>query len=400
MTDDYVPFVPPGRRRSGDVSDPIPLAEFVDRTRKLVAPVADSPPRTIKLVDSTELAGEPVPRRQWYVPDVLPASTVILLNGDGGTGKSVVALQLAFAGVYEVPWLGRQVTPGGVLFISAEDDMDELHRRLADIAAGAGTPLDRPGLYLTSLVGEDAILAAPSGRTNILAPTDLFAALAREVSELRPALLVLDTLADLFGGEENQRAQARAFIGLLKGLASRYQVTVLLLAHPSLQGMSSGSGTSGSTAWNNSVRGRLYFERVRDQDGTESDPDARVLKVMKSNYGRVGEEIRVVWRDGVFVPRDQPTVGFFGKIAAQDRADEVFLSLVQAFTAEGRAITDKTGPTFAPAVFAKDPRSQGIVGKGFDAAMRRLFASGKIRVETFGPPSKQRTRIAPVSPPD
>ena len=62
----------------------------------------------------------------------------------------------------------------------------------------------------------------------------------------------------------------------------------MLLAHPSLTGMNTGTGTSGSTAWNNSVRSRLYLDRVRES-GIEPDPDARVLRTMKSNYGPVGD---------------------------------------------------------------------------------------------------------------
>jgi hypothetical protein len=35
---------------------------------------------------------------------------------------------------------------------------------------------------------------------------------------------------------------------------------VLLTGHPSLTGINTGTGTSGSTAWNASVRSRLYFD--------------------------------------------------------------------------------------------------------------------------------------------
>ena len=75
-------------------------------------------------------------------------------------------------------------------------------------------------------------------------------------------VFVLDTLADLHAGQENDRATARQFIGFLRGLALRHELAVVLLAHPSNAGMASGSGLSGSTAWNASVRSRLYLERV------------------------------------------------------------------------------------------------------------------------------------------
>jgi RecA-family ATPase len=122
-----------------------------------------------------------------------------------------------------------------------------------------------------------------------LKETALFKALEAKLDELRPDLVILDTLADLFGGDEIKRPHARQFIGMLRGLAIKYGVTILLLSHPSLTGMTSGTGTSGSTTWSNSVRSRLYFERPKGSEGYEDD-DRRILTTKKSNYGRAGAE--------------------------------------------------------------------------------------------------------------
>ena len=69
------------------------------------------------------------------------------------------------------------------------------------------------------------------------------------VPSLRPRLLILDNLADIFGGDENARDLARQFVSLIRGLAIDLDCTVLMLSHPSLSGMASGRGASGSTAW-------------------------------------------------------------------------------------------------------------------------------------------------------
>lgn len=185
-----------------------------------------------------------------------------MLGGDGGTGKSLVAAQLAVAVATGTPWLGRQVAGGPALYLSAEDDAGELHRRLADITAALGLglgALDR--LSFLSLAGEDALLALFDPKTGALVPTPLFGALEERIAEDRPKLVALDTLADLHAGNENDRAHARQFVGLLRGLAIRHGTTVLLLAHPSRAGMAAGDGLSGSTAWNGSVRSRLSLSR-------------------------------------------------------------------------------------------------------------------------------------------
>jgi RecA-family ATPase len=70
----------------------------------------------------------------------------------------------------------------------------------------------------------------------------------------------------------------------------------------SLTGISSGTGLSGSTAWNASVRSRLYFKRATTEKDEEPDPDLRVLEVMKANYGPVGETVTVRWKSGLFLP--------------------------------------------------------------------------------------------------
>jgi RecA-family ATPase len=247
---------------------------------------------------------------------------------------------------------------------------------------------------IVSLAGDDALLAIPDGRSNIIRPTVLFGALESLIEKTRPTLVVLDTLADLFGGEENQRAQARQFIGMLRGLAITYQVTVLLLAHPSLAGMASGSGSSGSTGWNNSVRSRLYLERIKSGDGSEEDPDARVIKTMKANYAPAGAQIRLRWIRGAFVADGTRSVRSFSVIAAQAHADRIFLELVARYTAEGRHVSATGSSNYAPALFGKDQRADGIKKQGFATAMNRLFEAGRIKVEEFGPPSRRLKRIA------
>ena len=103
--------------------------------------------------------------------------------------------------------------------------------------------------------------------------------------------------------------------------------------------MSSGVGTSGPTAWSNSVRSRLYLERIRGDDEREIDPDFRVLRVKKANYGPVGIEHRLQWRDGAFILDGPGAVGGFDKRAANARAERVFLDLLEAFAALGRDVS-------------------------------------------------------------
>lgn len=341
-----------------------------------------------------EFASKPIPERESVVEGLVPAKTVTIINGDGGTGKSLLSLQLGVAVSISGYWCGHHVSGGSCLFLSAEDDEDELHRRLDDIASGLGISLaDLCDLHVRSLVGEDAVLAVADSKTNKMIPTRLFQMLEVTIDQVRPRLVILDTLADMFGGDEINRAQARQFIGLLRGLCTRFGTTIVLLAHPSLSGMASGSGSSGSTAWNNSVRSRLYLDRVRENND-EPDPDIRVLRTKKANYGKTGGEIKLRWVDGMFKVDGGPDS--LVALAAQSNAERVFLDLLALFASQGRNVSESPGSNYAPLQFSKEPGSGSITKKGFESAMLRLFAAGKIKVEMVGPPSKQRKSIVAV----
>jgi RecA-family ATPase len=94
------------------------------------------------------------------------------------------------------------------------------------------------------LANDDAILALPAdGRGNgALVATPLYQEIDGLLAENRPALLVLDTLADIYGGNEIVRAQVRQFINMLRRLALNYDSTVVVLARiRALAGMETGT---------------------------------------------------------------------------------------------------------------------------------------------------------------
>lgn len=349
----------------------------------------------IPFASVAELEGLSAPEREWLVPGLIPDHTVTMLSGDGGTGKSLLALQLAWAVATETNWIGQPVRNGPALFFSAEDDQQELHRRLEDISISTGIRMaDASGLHVASLAGSDALLAILDRKTNTLATTPLYDDLVAHMAAVMPSLLVLDTLADLTAGDENNRAHARQFIGFLRGLAIRHRCAVVLLSHPSLTGISSGTGSSGSTAWNGSVRSRLYLERIADE-GHEPNPDARRLTNKKANYGRTGGEIGLTWQTGVFVA-DKPENGL-DRMATSAKAERVFLRLLDEHTEQGRWVSPNPSNSFAPAVFASHPKAEGITKRAFRTTMENLFSQGVIEIGNHGRGASQKQHVQRAS---
>ena len=351
------------------------------------APTPADPPLFIDWINGAELQGDPPPR-EWLVPTMVPSGTVSLLYGDGGTGKSLIALQLAVATVSGQIWLNKLPASGPVIYYSAEDDRAELHRRLDAIHKSNSTnPANMGGLNIADMAGKDALLATIGKKTGALNPTPVFDKLDEFAGAIHPKLIVLDTLADIFPGNENDRAQVRHFVGLLRGLAIRHQCAVLVLAHPSLNGIASGTGASGSTAWNNSVRSRLYFERVKSE-GYESDPDARRLKVMKSNYGPIDGEVAVRWQDGVFIASQSPLTS-----DNEARAERIVLDLIERNAAQGRYFTTLR----APGELVMMPGAEGLSKHMLKRAMERLFAADKLTQKTIRENRRDRTIVSALT---
>jgi RecA-family ATPase len=216
----------------------------------------------LPFIDMSKWDDEPAPPRQWAVQDRIPLRQPTLFSGEGAIGKTLLALQLSVAHVLGRDWLGMLPVPGPAIYFGAEDGTDELHRRLADIATHYGTTfaeLKNGGLRLLSFAGKDAVLGAAS-RNGIIEPTPLFYRVHKAACEIQPKTIVLDTSADIYAGNENDRMQVRQFVGLLRRLAMDGNCAVLLCSHPSLTGISTGSGLSGSTGWHNSVRARIFFK--------------------------------------------------------------------------------------------------------------------------------------------
>lgn len=351
----------------------------------------DRPPPKLTIIDPANWQDARIPERHWIVKDMIPARTVTLLAGDGAAGKTTLALQLGVARALDRDWLGMLPTAGRTLILSAEDDAEELHRRVEAIRLHYNAQFsDLSDLRLVDLVGESAVLGELT-RNGIVKATPLFAAVAQEVESFRPDLLIADALADVFGGDENHRSQARQFIGLLKGLSQRFDLACLCLTHPSLTGMSSGSGTSGSTGWSNSVRSRLYFEGAKASDGSEPDPDLRTLSLRKANYAPVGATITVRWQRGVYVPETGPSS--LDRMALAAKAEDVFFKLLVAFNEQGQRVSSAIGPTYAPKIFASHPNAKGIGKPRLAAAMQALLDRSAICLIISGPPSNRRSHL-------
>ena len=255
----------------------------------------------------------PPEARQWLIDDKLPAGRVALLTGEGGAGKSRLALQLAAgiaSGGNDGEWIvapGRMMRLGSavpmdganVVFASWEDEPQEFYRRLHQIS-GRAAPWVKPErlakLRIVNLVGEGPVWAPPQGRhISTMAELTVTGERVRRLCEQENArLLVLDPLAAAYAADENARGLVRAFVSHWDAWGQANNCAVLILAHPP---KSAGMSYAGSTDWQGAARA-LWTLQAEIDKSAEVSPRTWRLEFVKGNYGPRPEPLRLRWDTG------------------------------------------------------------------------------------------------------
>ena len=288
--------------------------------------------------------------QEWWWHRYLPAGEVTLLAAHGGTGKSTLALQLAACLALGSPFLGKTTRSARVLFLSAEDPAQVVMRRLCQIIAAMDVDVEvlRANLRVIDATdGNPALFSEPAGgKRGAGATTAVYAHLKSYIEANEIDVVIADNASDLFDGDEINRAMVRTFIRSLRQLVRTTGGAVLLLSHVDKntskgnRGGPNTEGYSGSTAWHNSVRSRLFMH--------ETEPGVLKLEHQKSNLGRKNGEIKLAWPDGGLPELIVDSGGGDGLAdGLQAGADtRAILMLIHEFTGRGEFVaTTKTSPS-------------------------------------------------------
>ena len=342
-----------------------------------VAPIAAMPigwrddgVSTIPILEHRTWTGQPTPDREWLLHEFIPMGQTTYLTGPGSAGKSLFGQQLVACVAAGLPMLGVETRQCPALYLTCEDDPDELHRRHKAITATLRVGDDDLGdsYALASLYGEvgTELCRIVDGKVDL---TEAYHRLERTVRINGTRFVVLDNVAHLFAGNENDCHHVATFVAALNRLAKATGCAVLLLGHPN----KAGDAFSGSTAWENQVRSRLYLETPADS----IDRDVRVLSRQKANYAQNGETIAFRWHQWAFVrDEDLPadTAAEMAATVAMAHDNGVFLACLDERNRQERPVSEQPASrTYAPKVFADMAESKRIGRVRLEAAMDRLF---------------------------
>jgi RecA-family ATPase len=164
--------------------------------------------------DASQWQDVPIEPRRWIAHNRIPVGEPGIMSGDGGTGKTKLALQLAAAiaaGLRD--WIGGVVdAEGPVIVFSAEEKLKEMHRRTLDTIEHRGLSFNdlRGGLHFIC-DHDDAVLGAVD-RNGIVQPTMSLLRLEKTVAAIRPALVIIENAADVYSGNESDRPNVTRFM--------------------------------------------------------------------------------------------------------------------------------------------------------------------------------------------
>jgi putative DNA primase/helicase len=313
--------------------------------------IGDSPKLLplLKPVSVFDVLTNPAPPPQFVWEGLLPRGVVSLMGAHGGTGKSTIALMLGVCTVLGRPLFGIDTEPCKVLFVSLEDGVHIVRHRLAGIcrAWNIDPAQLHNRLHIVDGTEHPELFAAETRGAGEI--TASYFELRKIVQSENIGLVLVDNASDAFGGDEVQRRQVRAFMRSLNEVARLTDCAVMLLAHVDKntsrnKRAEGGEGYSGSTAWHNSARSRLFL--------TRGDDGLLTLEHQKSNLGRMREPLTLNWLEGGFPQLVEG--GGFDNSLHQGRVDDdraaALLRLIAEFESRGQYCSP--APTARNNVFA------------------------------------------------
>ena len=357
------------------------LREYLDG--ELTKAAQPSPPKRIgRALEWQELEQATPPERQWLIPFWLPCGNAALLAGKAGSGKTLIAQHLGTALALGADYLEPIATPRKVLMLAGEDDHDELWRRQLEISSFFGATLSALAgkFMLRSCAKEDLTLAAPVFGT--LSPTPLMALLREQVQDLKCDCVILDNIARIYGGNENDRHQVTAFVSWVDAACA--PAAVLLVGHPA---KAAGSEFSGSGAWEAAVRARMYFgTKPPDQDDegeeeSEAESDVRYLARRKANYSALEmRKLRLI--GAVLRPIDQPRLN--GHTHGDAARDAVRWAVARLAERDLYGTASTASPSFLPKLAKQYGLLRDITERQFASSMREMVMDGELATQQVG----------------
>ncbi|WP_058880742.1 helicase RepA family protein [Chloracidobacterium thermophilum] len=186
-------------------------------------PVLNNAPgrgRKFRMASAFELRRNPL-SHDWLIQGFLEADTLALLFGEPAVGKSLLALDWAASIATGRAWCGRKTRQGMAVYLAGEGYRGLTRRLAAWEAANGQKPSPDVPLFFS-----ECGAGLPDSVNAVIEGIDAVA-----VRHGKPLLVVIDTLARCFTGDENSAGGMSGFLAACDAMRLRYGCTVLIVHH-------------------------------------------------------------------------------------------------------------------------------------------------------------------------
>jgi KaiC/GvpD/RAD55 family RecA-like ATPase len=263
-------------------------------------------PNPTEAYAGSEAASEPLPLLtlaelrehsksvNWLVKHVIPEESIGVLFGGSGTFKSFIAIDLALHVAHGLQWLGKKTKRGTVLIIAAEGGAG-LWRRVVAWHRANRLKWSDAAVYVLP-VGLDLMTDAARVQE------------AASALGIKPDLVIVDTLSQTFGGEENSAGDMAQYLREL-GLWFRqsWAAAVLVVHHTGHQATERPRGSSAIRSNVDFMFGVFRDEKemlatlecVKQKEAELLEPTAFSLRVVELAKDEDGDAITSLVASGI-----------------------------------------------------------------------------------------------------
>jgi RecA-family ATPase len=351
-----------------------------------------------------------LPPREWLYGRHYQRRTVSLTAGPGGMGKSSLVLVECIAMATARNLLGEQPTERLRVWVhNGEDPLVEINRRVAAICLRYDIPQEELEGYLWLTSGTEFPLRVAKGYNALEINDGLVRQISNVIGENQIDVAAFDPLVTLHSVSEGDPGKMDAVIRVFAGIADEHDASIELNHHvrkpaAGIEADIDLHDIRGAMAITDAVRAARVLNRMsrKDAETAAVDENRRLshFRVDKAK-GNYSPAQAAVWRRfiniplpngddvGVVAPWDFPGQGVQTpeKMAADIKAERVFLQLLDKFTARGVNVNANTGgPNNAPSRFAteKGAKAEKVSKAMLRTAMTRLLDDGKVLTEPIG----------------
>lgn len=171
---------------------------------------------------------------QWLIKDYFPTLSFGVVYGASGTLKSFQAIDIACCIATNKPWCEKEVESGAVVYVAAEGQIG-ISKRIKAWELANGLCADN-----VFVLGNSVLLSEDSTQEQLITAIQQI----EDSHNVKVQLLILDTLARCFSGDENSSRDMGAFIAGCDKVKAATSASVLAVHHT---GKDSSKGARGSS---------------------------------------------------------------------------------------------------------------------------------------------------------